>query len=123
MLTLPALGMIWPMFELPALCEANVKDICGGVDHFKGKLNSPPSMFLNLYTTPRLSGHISIFSLVSLCSSLFWGLRDNGVVNNLQLSLMKPRSHARILVYRKWAIVRASCLRYQPPLKLPFFDI
>ena len=31
--------------------------------------------------TPRLSGHFSIFGkvLFSLCSSLFWELRDNGV--------------------------------------------
>ena len=34
--------------------------------------------------TPALSGHISIFGWFSLCSSLFWELRDNGVVKKLQ---------------------------------------
>ena len=34
--------------------------------------------------TPVLSGYISIFGWFSLCSSLFWELRDNGVVRNLQ---------------------------------------
>ena len=34
--------------------------------------------------TPALSGHISIFGSFSLCSNLFWELRDNGVVKNLQ---------------------------------------
>ena len=37
MLTLPALGIIWSMFELPALCEANITNGRGGVDHFKVK--------------------------------------------------------------------------------------
>ena len=35
MLTIAALGIIWSMFELPALCEANIKNGRGGVDHFK----------------------------------------------------------------------------------------
>ena len=34
--------------------------------------------------TPALSGHISIFGWFSLSSSLFWELRDNGVVKILQ---------------------------------------
>ena len=33
---------------------------------------------------PRLSGHFSIFGLVFVSLSLFWEIRDNGVVKNLQ---------------------------------------
>ena len=39
---------------------------------------------------PRLSGYISILGLASLCSSLFWELRDNGVLKNLQFSVRVP---------------------------------
>ena len=35
MLTLPASGIIWSMLQLPALCEANIKDRRARVDHFK----------------------------------------------------------------------------------------
>ena len=34
--------------------------------------------------TLRLSGHFSILVWFSLCLSLFWGLRENGVVKKLQ---------------------------------------
>ena len=65
--------------------------------------------------TPRLSGHFSTFHPVvwiSLCSSLFWELRDNGVVKNLQFCPFKPRSHNRILTYRTWAINASLVLSY-----------
>ena len=46
--------------------------------------NSLRSINQNSNITPRLSGHISIFGLFSLCSSFFWELRDNGLVKHLQ---------------------------------------
>ena len=46
--------------------------------------NSPRSIKNNSKMNPRLSGYISILGLASLCSSLFWELRDNGVLKNLQ---------------------------------------
>ena len=50
------------------------------------------SVYWNSNMTPRLSGHISIFGLFSLCSSLFWELRDNGVIKNLEFLRRRPRS-------------------------------
>ena len=49
--------------------------------------NSPSSIYENSNMTPRLSGYISLFGLVFFASSLFWELRDNGVVKNLQICL------------------------------------
>ena len=46
------------------------------------------------------------FGLVSLCSSLFWELRDNGVVKDFAVLSLKARSHVRILTYQKWAILQ-----------------
>ena len=61
--------------------------------------------------TPRLSGHFSILHLFwfSLCSSLFWELRDKRVdLEKFTILALKPRSHVRILIYRTWAI--GSCI-------------
>ena len=45
----------------------------------------------------------------SLCSSLFWELRDKGVdLEKFTILALKPRSQVRILIYRTWAI--GSCI-------------
>ena len=45
----------------------------------------------------------------SLCSSLFWELRDKRVdLEKFTILALKPRSHVRILIYRMWAI--GSCI-------------
>ena len=49
---------------------------------------------------------------VFLCIILFWELRDNGVVKNLQFLTLKPRSHLRILIYRTWAIDQYNFLTF-----------
>ena len=46
-----------------------------------------------------------------------WELRKNGVVTILQLSLIQPQSHVRILIYRTWAIVRASKIQKNQAIK------
>ena len=48
--------------------------------------------------TPRLSGHFLYLVLFSLCSSLFWELRDSEVVKKFAVLTLKPRSHVRILI-------------------------
>ena len=58
--------------------------------------NSPSSIYWNSNTTPRPSGHISLFGF--LCSTLFWELRDNG--EKFAILSLKPRSQVRILIYR-----------------------
>ena len=68
------------------------------------------SVYWNSNMTPRLSGHISIFGLFFLCSSLFWELRDNGVLKNLEFLLRRPRSHVRIFIFRTWGIVQRTCV-------------
>ena len=55
--------------------------------------------------TPRLSDHFTIFGLIFFCSSLFWELRDNRVMKNVQFLLLnRLGSHVSILIYRSWAI-------------------
>ena len=49
--------------------------------------------------TPRLSGHFSLLVWFSLFSSLFWELRDNGVLEKFAILTLKPRSHARFLLF------------------------
>ena len=51
--------------------------------------------------TSRLSCYISVFGLVFFVLKSPLGIRENGL--SVILSV-KPRSHVRILIYRKWAI-------------------
>ena len=59
-----------------------------------------------------LRGFLVIFLYLfwfSLCSSLFWELRDKRVdLEKFTILALKPRSHVRILIYRTWAI--GSCI-------------
>ena len=48
--------------------------------------------------TPRLSDHFKIFGLIFLCSSLFWELRDNRVMKNVQF-LPLNRLGVMLIVY------------------------
>ena len=42
--------------------------------------------------------------LFSLYPSLFWELRDKRNLKKFAILTRKPRSHARILIYRTWPI-------------------
>ena len=62
-----------------------------------------------------LRGFLVIFLYLfwfSLCSSLFWELRDKRVdLEKFTTLALKPRSHVRILRYRTWAI--GSCISWR----------
>ena len=62
-----------------------------------------------------LRGFLVIFLYLfwfSLCSSLFWELRDKRVdLEKFTILALKPRSHVRILIYRTWAI--GSCISWR----------
>ena len=73
-------------------------------DKRPGVTNVPCSLYLNSNTTPRLSGHFSVFGLVFFVLSLLkvagqWSREKCAILTN------KPRSHVRILIYRLWAII------------------
>ena len=53
--------------------------------------------------TPRLSGHFSTFGLVFFVLKSLLGIARQWSERFAILTL-KPRSHARILIYRTWAI-------------------
>ena len=52
----------------------------------------------------RLSGQTSIFGVFSLYLSLFWEIEGQKKLDEFAILTRKPRSHARILIYRMWPI-------------------
>ena len=48
-----------------------------------------------------LTGSVFLYlAWLSLCLSLFWELRDTGVLENFAILTLKPLIHVRILIYR-----------------------
>ena len=73
--------------------------------------------------TPRLSGQNSIFGVVFFVSKSLLGIERQKKLEKFAILTRKPRSHARILIYRTWPIGNASpCgttrLNVPPPGKL-----
>ena len=54
--------------------------------------------------TPRLSGHFSIFGLVSFVLKSPLGISRQCSRKEFSILTLKPWSHVRILIYRLWAI-------------------
>ena len=57
--------------------------------------------------TPRLTGQTSLFGVVFFVSKSLLGIEGQ---KKLAILTRKPRSHARILIYRTWPIVRINRL-------------
>ena len=55
--------------------------------------------------TPRLSGHFSIFGLVFFVLKSLLGIARQWSREKFAILTLKPWSHVRILIYRRWAIV------------------
>ena len=54
---------------------------------------------------PRLSGQTSIFGVVFFVSKSLLGIEGQRKLENFAILIRKPRSRARILIYRTWPIV------------------
>ena len=61
---------------------------------------------------PRLSGQTSIFGVVFFVSKSLLGIERQKKLEKFAILTRKPRSHARILIYRTWPILRVF---YQHP--------
>ena len=55
---------------------------------------------------PRLSGQTSIFGVVFFVSKSLLGIKRQKKLEKFAILTRKPRSHARILIYRTWPIPR-----------------
>ena len=62
---------------------------------------------------PRLSGQNSIFGVVFFVSKSLLGIERQKKLEKFAILTRKPRSHARILIYRTWPItgvfIRSYC--------------
>ena len=81
-------------FEVPAGCfNKNNNNI------------SPRSIYENSNMTLRLSGNISIFGLVFFVLKSLLGIaRQWSRKKKFAILFLKPRSHSKIVIFRKWAI-------------------
>ena len=53
---------------------------------------------------PRLSGQTSIFGVVFSVFRSLLGIEEQRKLEKIAILTRKPRSHARILIYRTWPI-------------------
>ena len=77
--------------------------------------NRPRSIYQYSNMAPRLSGQNSIFGVVFFVSKSLLGIERQKKLEKFAILTRKPRSHARILIYRTWPIQsrkQVSC----PPL-------
>ena len=58
---------------------------------------------------PRLSGQTSIFGVVFFVSKSLLGIERQKKLEKFAILTRKPRSHARILIYRTWPISAPNC--------------
>ena len=70
------------------------------------KDNRPRSIYQYSNTAPRLSGQNSIFGVVFFVSKSLLGIERQKKLEKFAILTRKPRSHARILIYRTWPIDR-----------------
>ena len=66
--------------------------------------NRPRSIYQYSNMAPRLSGQTSIFGVVFFVSKSLLGIKRQKKLEKFAILTRKPRSHARILIYRTWPI-------------------
>ena len=71
-----------------------------------GGYNRPRSIYQYSNMAPRLSGQNSIFGVVFFVSKSLLGIERQKKLEKFAILTQKPRSHARILIYRTWPIVQ-----------------
>ena len=99
---------------------ANCKDPCkrcvlataSGVSRTTN-VNRPRSIYQYSNMAPRLSGQTSIFGVVFFVSKSPLGIEGQKNLEKFAIFTRKPRSHAWILIYRTWPILRVSKPRSQ----------
>ena len=84
-----------PLFHSEPLCKAF---------HMEMSLNRPRSIYQYSNMAPRLSGQTSIFGVVFFVSNSPLGIERQKKREKFAILTRKPRSHARILIYRTWPI-------------------
>ena len=103
------------MKELEAWCE---ELFCA--PHLPCFFNRPRSICQYSNMAPRLSGQNSIFGVVFFVSKSLLGIEGQKKLEKFTIFTRKPRSRARILIYRTWPIrwtVFPSTLPNRPPNK------
>ena len=70
--------------------------------------NRPRSIYQYSNMAPRLSGQNSIFGVVFFVSKSLLGIERQKKLEKFAILTRKPRSHARILIYRTWPIVNKT---------------
>ena len=74
--------------------------------------NRPRSIYQYCNMAPKLSGQTSIFGVVFFfVSKSLLGIEEQRKLEKFAIFTRKPRSHARILIYRTWPINLQSCNR------------
>ena len=73
--------------------------------------NGPRSIYQYSYMAPRLSGQTSIFGVVFFVSKSPLGIERQKKLEKFTILTRKPRSHARILIYRTWPIANEPAER------------
>ena len=68
------------------------------------KVNRPRSIYQYSNMAPRLSGQNSIFGVIFFVSKSLLGIERQKKLEKFAILTRKPRSHARILIYRTWPI-------------------
>ena len=73
---------------------------------------------------PRLSGQTSIFGVVFFVSKSLLGIERQKKLEKFAILTRKPRSHARILIYRTWPIGTKStnAIKYSPGISAVLGD-
>ena len=59
---------------------------------------------------PRLPGQTSIFGVVFFVSKSLLGIEGQKKLEKFAILTRKPRSHARILIYRTWPIAKRKAI-------------
>ena len=72
--------------------------------------NRPRSIYQYSNMAPRLSGQTSIFGIVFFVSKSLLGIEGQKKLEKFAILTRKPRSHARILIYRTWPIGQDSSI-------------
>ena len=67
-------------------------------------INRPRSIYQYSNMAPRLSGQTSIFGVVFFVSKSLLGIERQKKHEKFANLTRKPRTHARILIYRTWPI-------------------
>ena len=71
---------------------------------------------------PRLSGQNSIFGVVFFVSKSLLGIERQKKLEKFAILTRKPRSHARILIYRTWPICNTEFVRHNLEHKTEIVD-